>query len=556
MLYTLRMSWTLLLMSILLVAQDFPRSLLRPTNSAAVSVEVTQAKSGFENLARTAGLNVLFDPDFMDSAVSPPARIQNAAIGEALNTLSAQTHNFVEVLDNQTIIVAPDNPAKHSQYDTQVIKAFYVTNGPIDLVNVVSLVRLRLRTRFVSQSLAAPAIVIRETGPRLAQAEDVIRPVTKLRPGSPVAIAASNALGHVFILDANGTRTITPARAQLQPSRPVSFRMTNTSLAIFENIARTAGLNIIFDREFHSVSGVAFNVENVDALEALDLLSLQTRNFWQVLDDKTIFIAPDNAARRRDFESLVVKRFNLSGTGTAVRMGEIATVLRTLLNLRFIGGIPSTNTMMIRATPLEMALAERVIDSLRDPAGEMSSSSEIAAGSETGLILRRRAVRSYGTVDSELRSKATVPVTFETKPGVRASYEDLARAIGVKVTFDDAFQDSSAPPAKLQTVNAADALDFLSLHTGTIWQMAGPGAIVVAPDTPKAVQQLAQKNSKSIKVSNLNPQGIVELATALKNLLGLSQVEPAANAVQVSDTQENIALAEKIVTELDRPEKQ
>ena len=63
--------------------------------------------------------------------------------------------------DNQTIIVAPDNPAKHSQYDTQIIKAFYVTNGPIDLVNVVSLVRLRLRTRFVSQSLAAPAIVIR-----------------------------------------------------------------------------------------------------------------------------------------------------------------------------------------------------------------------------------------------------------------------------------------------------------------------------------------------------------------------------------------------------------
>src|SRR4051812_43127101 len=165
MLYTLHMSWTLLLMSILLVAQDFPRSLLRATNSAAISVEVTQAKSGFENLARTAGLNVLFDPDFMDSAVSPPARIQNATIGDALNTLSAQTHNFVEVLDNQTIIVAPDNPAKHSQYDTQIIKAFYVTNGPIDLINVVSLVRLRLRTRFASQSLAAPAIMIRETAP-------------------------------------------------------------------------------------------------------------------------------------------------------------------------------------------------------------------------------------------------------------------------------------------------------------------------------------------------------------------------------------------------------
>jgi hypothetical protein len=45
----------------------------------------------------------------------------------------------------------------------------------------------------------------------------------------------------------------------------------------------------------------------------------------------------------------------------------------------------------------------------------------------------------------------------------------------------------------------------------------------------------------------------MELANALKSVLSLSQVEPATNAIQVNDTQENIALAEKIVAELDRP---
>src|SRR5689334_6874639 len=65
-----------------------------------------------------AGVNLLFDSDFMDGAVNPPVRIQCAAIFDALNTLSTQTHNFVEVLDNQSIIVAPDNPAKHSLYDS------------------------------------------------------------------------------------------------------------------------------------------------------------------------------------------------------------------------------------------------------------------------------------------------------------------------------------------------------------------------------------------------------------------------------------------------------
>jgi hypothetical protein len=549
------MSWSLLLLSILLVAQDFPRSLLRPTNTAPVSVEITQAKAGFETLGRIAGVNVLFDSDFMDGAVNPPVRIQGAAIFDALNTLSTQTHNFIEVLDNQNIIVAPDNPAKHSLYDSQTIKAFYVTNGPIDLVNLVSLIRLRLRTRYASQSLAAPALIVRETIARVNQSEEIIRPVAKLKPGTPTTIAASNALGHVLTQDANGTRIMTPDRGQLQTlaARPVSFRMTNTSQAVFENIARTAGLNIIFDRDFRSANGVAFNVENVDALEALDLMSLQTKNFWQALDEKTIVVAPDTEAKRRDLRSLIVKRINLSGTGTYIRMTELATILRTLFNMRFIALIPTTNTMVMRATPFEMALSEKIIDNLRDTAGEMAMSAEIPTGSETSLILRRRSVRSYSSVDSELRTKLNVPVTFETKPSVRASYEDLAKAIGIRVTFDNAFQDNSAPPAKLQTVNAADALDFLSLHTGNVWQMAGAGAIVVAPDTQKVVQQLEQKSSKAIKVTNLNQQGVMELANALKSVLSLSQVEPATNAIQVNDTLENIALAEKIVAELDRP---
>jgi hypothetical protein len=550
------MSWPLLLLSIALIAQDFPRSLLRLSNTAPVSVEIAHSKAGFETLARMAGLNVLFDPDFMDSQVAPPVRIQGAAFLDALNLLAIRTHNFVEVLDNQSIIVAPDDPSKHVLYDTQIIKAFYVTNGPVDLVNLVSLVRLRLRIRCVSQSLAAPAIVIRESVPRVNQAEELIVPVAKLKSGTPTTIAASNALGHVFVLDSNGTRTMTPDRGKLQnmAARPVSFRMMSTSQAILENIARTAGLSVIFDRDFRSV-GVTFNVENVDALEALDLLSLQTRNFWQPLDEKTIFVSPDNPDKRRDYEPLIVKRFKFSGAGGPGRIVEIATVLRTLLNLRFIGVVPTTNTMVIRATPLEMAVSERIIDNLRDPSGEMASSAEILTGSETDAVSRRRAVRSYSAVDSELRTRLTVPITFETKPGVRTSYEDLARAIGVRITFDAAFQDSSAQPAKLQTVNAADALDFLSLHTGNVWQMAGPGAIVVAPGSQKAAQQLEQKSSKAIKVNNLNQQGVLELAAALKGLLSLSQVEPATNAIQINDTQENIALAEKIVAELDRPER-
>src|SRR6185369_4798028 len=134
---------TSLLLAVLLFGQDF-KSELRPTTSAPITIEVTRAKAGFETLARTAGLNVLFDPDFQDSPVTPALRIENATVTDALTTLSAQTHNFFEVLDKQSIIVAPDNPGKHSRYDPQVINSLKIPRPPRDLINIVAFLRIRV----------------------------------------------------------------------------------------------------------------------------------------------------------------------------------------------------------------------------------------------------------------------------------------------------------------------------------------------------------------------------------------------------------------------------
>ena len=45
----------------------------------------------------------------MDAQVTPPLRLENAAVLDALDMLSMQTHNFFEVLDGQSIIVVPDS---------------------------------------------------------------------------------------------------------------------------------------------------------------------------------------------------------------------------------------------------------------------------------------------------------------------------------------------------------------------------------------------------------------------------------------------------------------
>jgi hypothetical protein len=330
--------------------------------------------------------------------------------------------------------------------------------------------------------------------------------------------------------------------------------MTDTAQTIFESIARTAGLNVIFDRDFRIADVVTFKVQNVDSLEALDLLSLQTKNFWQVLDDKTILVAPDNAAKRQAFESMTVKTFTLGGgASTTARLGDIVTVLRAVLRLRFVSGSASANTIMIRATRLEMAIAERIIDDLKAPDNSLSASPEIPTGSETQVLLRRRAARQFSTVDAELQARAKAPATFQTRPTVRSSYEELAKAIGVQVVFDKAFQDGSTAPLRLQNAGPADALDFLSLHTGNIWEMVDTGTIIVAPDNETAPRDFERKTSTAINLKNLTQPRIAELINALKVLFSFKQIEATSNGVQINDTQENIALAERVVPELAKP---
>jgi hypothetical protein len=377
--------------------------------------------------------------------------------------------------------------------------------------------------------------------------------IAPLKPESSGSAIVSNALGYVLFRDASGTHITAPGRTELDVSpRPFSFKMTDTSQTIFETVARTAGLNIVFDRDFRSASGVSFNVENVNAVQALDLLSLQTKTFWEPLNGKTILISPDTPAKRTAIEGLMAKTFTLGGTNMRVRLTETLLALRTLLSMKFVDVNVTTNTLTVRGTGTQLALAEKIIQALKDPAGAISMSAEVPTGSETSLVLKRRALRSSNTIDSELERKVTAPITLETKSNVRAAYEDLAKIIGVQIRFEKGFQETTAPPLKLQGLSAVDALDFFSLHTGNIWEMADANTVIVFPDTEAALKEHERKSPKSINVGNLNSQGITELITTLKNLLGLTQIEPAANAIQITDTPENIALAQKIVTFISR----
>src|SRR5690606_1523416 len=80
---------------------------------------------------------------------------------------------------------------------------------------------------------------------------------------------------------------------------PINISLTQDPRMAFETLAEIAGLNVVFDPDFRGAP-VPLVLNNVNIFEALDLLALQARAFWQPLNRNTILVAPDNQTKRRE----------------------------------------------------------------------------------------------------------------------------------------------------------------------------------------------------------------------------------------------------------------
>src|SRR6266542_867446 len=90
----------------------------------------------------------------------------------------------------------------------------------------------------------------------------------------------------------------------------VTLTLANQSpKALFEIVARYAGINVIFDSEFQPGKNVTLQLDGVTLDQALDHAALLATSFWKPLSATTIFVTNDNPAKRRDYEEQVTRIF-------------------------------------------------------------------------------------------------------------------------------------------------------------------------------------------------------------------------------------------------------
>jgi general secretion pathway protein D len=88
---------------------------------------VEDAKVIYQTLGKMAGLNVIFDPDFVSKRI--PVDLANVSLSDALRIVGTVSGTFYKAVTADTIFVAQNNHTKHTDLDDLAVQTFYLTNA-------------------------------------------------------------------------------------------------------------------------------------------------------------------------------------------------------------------------------------------------------------------------------------------------------------------------------------------------------------------------------------------------------------------------------------------
>ncbi len=192
--------------------------------------------------------------------------------------------------------------------------------------------------------------------------EAAIQEVAKLRANqSPTPIRAETSVseaGQDEIEDAGA-----PARLKPVSDEPLTLHMSEDTKVIYQAIGKAAGINVLFDPEYNG-KRIQIDLTNMSLLDALRIVGAVSNTFWRPITDNTIFVAANTRTKRTEFDDLAVQTFYLSNAWQQNDLNDVQTTLRNLMPNAKLYGVPSQNAIVMRATPDELTLAQKIISDL------------------------------------------------------------------------------------------------------------------------------------------------------------------------------------------------
>lgn len=144
--------------------------------------------------------------------------------------------------------------------------------------------------------------------------------------------------------------------------KAVSMEFKDTDLkSVFELMARTAGINFVFDKDIRQEAKISIFVRNNTIEDILKLILLTNQLTYKVLNHNSLLIYPNTPAKLKDYQELVVRSFQVAHTDVK----QMVAMIRGIVKSKDIYVNEQLNLFIMRDTLEAIRLTERLV-SLND----------------------------------------------------------------------------------------------------------------------------------------------------------------------------------------------
>ena len=148
--------------------------------------------------------------------------------------------------------------------------------------------------------------------------------------------------------------------------KPVTLEFRDAGLkSIFEIMARTAGINVVFDKDVKQDTKTTIFVRDTHIEDVFKLLLVTNQLTHKVLNENSVLIYPNTPVKQKEYQELMVRSFYVSNTDVK----QIVAMVKGLVKTKDIHIDEKLNLFVMKDTPDAIRLVERLVslNDLADP---------------------------------------------------------------------------------------------------------------------------------------------------------------------------------------------
>jgi general secretion pathway protein D len=217
----------------------------------------------------------------------------------------------------------------------------------------------RAKDGIAAVNLERRHIVIVESAKALLEKNDVTGAETIIRAVLQENSQQSHARELISEINSRLSRPeVTDLALESSFKKPVSMEFKDTDLkSVFEIMARTAGINFVFDKDIRQDGKISIFVRDNTIEDILKLVLTTNQLAYKVINNNSLLIYPNTPAKLKDYQELVVRSFQVAYTDVK----QMVAMVRGIVKAKDIYVNEQLNLFIMRDTLEAIRLTERLV---------------------------------------------------------------------------------------------------------------------------------------------------------------------------------------------------